>query len=83
LGIVSFISDFENLPTKIQQQVLDYIEFLMAKYKKKEPDFSEYYNRNQTVSQWSEKDVEYLREIENKYKAQVNNPHDLGIKKYK
>ncbi len=29
----SFISDFENLPKQIQEQVLDYIEFLMSKYK--------------------------------------------------
>ena len=35
MEITSFISDFENLPTKIQEQVLDYIEFLMSKYKKK------------------------------------------------
>lgn len=31
-----FISDFENLPVKIQEQVLEYIEFLISKYKKKE-----------------------------------------------
>ena len=35
MEIASFISDFENLPTKIQEQVLDYIEFLISKYKKK------------------------------------------------
>lgn len=38
----SFISNFENLPKHIQEQVLDYIEFLMSKYKtrdKKEKDF--------------------------------------------
>jgi len=36
MEITSFISDFENLPKQIQEQVLDYIEFLMKKYKKKE-----------------------------------------------
>ena len=36
MEITNFISDFENLPAKIQQQVLDYIEFLTSKYKKKE-----------------------------------------------
>jgi hypothetical protein len=71
MEIANFISDFENLPKQIQEQVLDYIEFLMSKYKKKEPDFSEYHNKIQTVSQWSEKDVEYLKEIENKYNWKV------------
>ena len=36
MEITSFISDFKNLPKNIQDQVLDYIEFLMTKYKKKE-----------------------------------------------
>ena len=71
MEITNFISDFENLPKQIQEQVLDYIEFLMTKYKKKKPDFSEYYNRIQTVSQWSEEDVEYLREIENNYNWKI------------
>lgn len=38
----SFISDFDNLPEHVQEQVLDYIEFLMSKYKtrdKKEKAF--------------------------------------------
>ena len=70
MEITSFMSDFEKLPAKIQQQVLDYIEFLTSKYKK-EPDFSEYHNRILTVSQWSEKDVKYLREIDNKYNWKV------------
>jgi hypothetical protein len=35
MEITSFISDFENLPRKIQEQVLDYVEFLMTKYKKR------------------------------------------------
>ena len=38
----SFISDFEILVKHIQEKVLDYIEFLMSKYKtrdKKEKDF--------------------------------------------
>lgn len=36
MEITSFISNFENLPKQIQEQVLDYIEFLITKYKKKE-----------------------------------------------
>jgi hypothetical protein len=28
----SFISDFENLPKHIQQQLIDYAEFLKSKY---------------------------------------------------
>ena len=36
MEIASFISDFENLPKQIQEQILDYIEFLTVKYKKKE-----------------------------------------------
>ena len=36
MEIASFISDFENLPKQIQKQVLDYIEFLIKKYKSTE-----------------------------------------------
>ena len=36
MEIVNFLSDFENLPKIIQRQVLDNIEFLASKYKKKE-----------------------------------------------
>jgi hypothetical protein len=36
MEIANFISDFENLPKQIQEQILDYIEFLTTKYKKKE-----------------------------------------------
>jgi hypothetical protein len=32
MEIANFISDFENLPEKIQKQVIDYIEFLKTKY---------------------------------------------------
>ena len=69
----NFLADFENLPKQIQQQVLDYIEFLISKHNKGKgkPDFSEYYQRIQTVSQWSEDDVEYLKEIEKKYNWKV------------
>ncbi len=36
MEIINYISDFENLPKQIQQQVLDYIEFLLDKYQKKD-----------------------------------------------
>jgi hypothetical protein len=42
MEIANFISDFENLPEKIQKQVIDYIEFLKTKYsgeKKKQQQF--------------------------------------------
>ncbi len=32
MEITNFITDFENLPEKIQKQVMDYIEFLIVKY---------------------------------------------------
>ena len=32
MEVTNFISDFENLPEKIQKQVMDYIEFLIVKY---------------------------------------------------
>jgi hypothetical protein len=67
MDISSFIADFENLPKQIQEQVLDYIEFLKTKYNKKKNNASEYYERIQTVSQWSEDDVKYLQEIKNNY----------------
>ena len=43
MEITSFISDFENLPKQIQEQVLDYIEFLMKKYKNTEKNFKFYW----------------------------------------
>ena len=36
MEVINYISDFENLPKQIQQQVLDYIEFLLDKYQKKD-----------------------------------------------
>jgi hypothetical protein len=35
MEISSFTSDFENLPKYIQKQALDYIEYLIEKYKQK------------------------------------------------
>lgn len=35
MELTNFISDFENLPKQVQKNVLDYIEFLMTKYKNK------------------------------------------------
>ncbi len=32
MEVTNFITDFENLPEKIQKQVMDYIEFLIVKY---------------------------------------------------
>ena len=42
MQISSFISDFENLPKHIQEQVLDYIEFLVSKYKSKDQKDKEF-----------------------------------------
>ncbi len=42
MEISSFISDFENLPKQIQKQVLDYIDFLMKKYKTKDKNDKEF-----------------------------------------
>ena len=69
----NFLADFENLPRQIQQQVLDYLEFLISKHNrgKEKPNLSEYYKSIQTVSQWSEDDVEYLKEIEKEYNWKV------------
>ncbi len=36
MEIHSFISDFEDVPKNIQEQVFDYFEYLMTKYKNKE-----------------------------------------------
>ena len=36
MEIANFISDFENLPKQIQEQVIDYIDFLVSKYRNKE-----------------------------------------------
>ena len=59
---------YNMLDENARKQLNDFIDFLLSKNKKKKkPDFSEYHNRIQTVSQWSEEDVKYLREIENNY----------------
>ena len=62
--MVDIVLKYNMLDENARKQLNDFIDFLLSK-KKKKPDFSEYYNRIQTVSQWSEEDVEYLREIEN------------------
>lgn len=35
MEIAKYISDFENLPKQVQEQIIDYIKFFVAKYKKK------------------------------------------------
>ncbi len=65
--MVDIVLKYNMLDENARKQLNDFIDFLLSKNKKKKPDFSEYYNRIQTVSQWSEEDVEYLREIENNY----------------
>ena len=35
MEIAKYISDFENLPKQVQKQIIDYIKFFVAKYKKK------------------------------------------------
>ena len=69
--MVDIVFKYNMLDENARKQLNDFIDFLLSKKKKKEPDFSEYYNRIQTVSQWSEEDVEYLREIENNYNWKV------------
>jgi hypothetical protein len=71
MEVSSFISDFEKLPKQIQKQVFDYIEFLIAKYKKSDKDNFDYYERIQTVSKWSEEDVKYLSEIKDNYNWKI------------
>ena len=58
---------YNMLDENARSQLNDFIEFLLSKNKKKELNLSEYYQRIQTVSQWTEKDVEYLHETNNKY----------------
>ncbi len=68
--MTDIVLKYNLLDENAKKQIDDFIDFLLSR-KKKEPDNSEYYNRIQTVSQWSEKDVEYLREIKNNFNWKV------------
>lgn len=35
MEIISFVADFENLPKKIQRQLIEYAEFLMSRSRQK------------------------------------------------
>nr|NQU94474.1 hypothetical protein [Bacteroidota bacterium] len=50
-----------------RQQLNDFLDFLVIKAKKTPVDQSEYTQRIQTVSQWTEDDVAYLRDIKDNY----------------
>jgi hypothetical protein len=69
--MLDIVLKYNMLDENARKQLNDFIDFLLSKHKKSEPDFLEYYDRIQTVSQWSEADVEYLREIENNYNWKV------------
>jgi hypothetical protein len=69
--MLDIVLKYNMLDENARKQLNDFIDFLLSKNKKSEPDLSEYYDRIQTVSQWSEADVEYLREIENNYNWKV------------
>ena len=62
---------YNMLDENARSQLNDFIDFLLSKNKRKETDLSEYYKRIQTVSQWSEEDVAYLREIDDNYNWKV------------
>jgi len=69
--MLDIVLKYNMLDENARKQLNDFIDFLLSKNKKSEPDLLEYYDRIQTVSQWSEADVEYLREIENNYNWKV------------
>ena len=69
--MLDIVLKYNMLDENARKQLNDFMDFLLSKNKKSEPDFSEYYDRIQTVSQWSEADVKYLREIENNYNWKV------------
>ncbi len=62
---------YNMLDENARSQLNDFIDFLLSKNKMKEINLSEYYNRIQTVSRWSEEDVAYLRELDNYYNWKV------------
>jgi predicted house-cleaning noncanonical NTP pyrophosphatase (MazG superfamily) len=69
--MTDIVLKYNMLDENARKQLNDFIDFLLSKNKEKETDISEYYNRIQTVSQWSDEDVAYLHEIENKFNWKV------------
>lgn len=61
--MIDIVLKYNMLDEDAKRQLDDFIDFLLIRNKKSETGFPEYYDRIQTVSQWSEADVEYLREI--------------------
>ena len=61
MEIARYISDFDNLPKQIQKQVIDYIEFLVAKYQKY--DNKETKNKSKFNFDWEDE----LSDLKNEY----------------
>ena len=61
---------YNMLDEESKKQLMDFIDFLLST-KKKVAEPPEYYQRIQTVSKWSEEDVAYLKEINDKFNWKV------------
>lgn len=64
--MTDIVLKYNMLDENAKKQLDDFIDFLLSR-KNINLDYSEYYQRIQTVSKWSENDVEYLKELGNNY----------------
>jgi hypothetical protein len=65
--MTDLIIKYNLLDENARQQLNDFLDFLLMKAKKAPVDQSEYTQRIQTISQWTEDDVAYLKDIKDNY----------------
>lgn len=68
--MTDIVLKYNMLDENAKKQLDDFIDFLLSR-KNINLDYSEYYQRIQTVSKWSENDVEYLKELGNNYNWKI------------
>ena len=69
--MTDIVLKYNLLDENARQQLNDFLDFLLMKAKKAPVDQSEYTQRIQTISQWTEDDVAYLSDIKDNYKWNI------------
>lgn len=69
--MTDIVLKYNLLDENARQQLNDFLDFLISKSRQVPVDQSEYTRRIQTVSQWTEDDVAYLKDINDNYRWNI------------
>ena len=76
----AILNKFQNLPADIQQQALDYMQFLLEKYEGRTSKKNKI-KENETVIEYAEKDIPERLRIAMQFEGAAPYP-DISISKY-